>query len=197
MPGIVRTRVGYTGGTTVDPTYHRLGDHTETLQVDFDPTVLSYADLLLHFWRSHDPGRPAWSTQYKAAVFVHDAEQERLAWESLNNVSAGTPRPVRTEILPAQRFYLAEQYHQKYYLRGQRELRAEYLEVYPTLDELLGSTAVARVNGYVGGYGTHAQLAAEIEELGLSQRAGSDCCGWRGSARTERSGLWVSNLLLH
>ncbi len=162
--------MGYTGGTTPDPTYHRLGDHTETLQVDFDPTVLSYADLLQHFWRSHDPGRPAWSTQYKAAVFFHDAEQERLARESLTEVGAGASRPVRTEILPAQRFYLAEEYHQKYYLRGQRELLAEYQAVYPTLDGLLGSTAVARVNGYVGGYGTREQLDAEIEELGLSSK---------------------------
>ena len=107
---MVRTRVGYTGGTSRNPTYHHLGDHTETVELDFDPAVTTYERLLAAFWSSHDPSRPVWSRQYMAAVFYHDAEQERLARET----AARQPAPVNTALLPAATFYLAEEYHQNY-----------------------------------------------------------------------------------
>jgi len=162
--------VGYTGGRSPAPTYHNLGDHTETLQVDFDPAVLSYRDLLEIFWRSHDPTRRAWSTQYKAAVFVATAEQERLAYESRELLAASLGKPVRTEILPAERFYRAEDYHQKYYLRADRVLAADFRAMFDG-DEaaFVDSTSAARVNGYVAGDGTRAQLATEIDLLGLGE----------------------------
>ena len=76
---MIRTRVGYTGGNKENPTYRTLGDHTESIEVDYDPGIISYADLLKVFWRSHDPGSRSWSRQYIAAIFYHNEEQKKQA----------------------------------------------------------------------------------------------------------------------
>jgi peptide-methionine (S)-S-oxide reductase len=86
-------------------------------------------------------------------------------------VAARLHCPVYTEILPAGAFYLAEGYHQKYYLRQMPDLLAEFSAIYPTSRELAGSTAAARVNGYLAGYGTLAEIRAELDNLGLSPTA--------------------------
>lgn len=162
-----RTRVGYAGGTRPDPTYRRLGDHTESLQVDFDPQIVSYADLLAVFWRAHEPTRPAFSRQYMSAVFWHDPRQRRIA-ERTREEQAARRATIHTRIAALGRFYRAEDYHQKYYLRSRRELLAEMRAHYPDARDLTDSTAAARLNGYLGGHGTRAQLAKEIDRLGLT-----------------------------
>ncbi len=153
---MVRTRVGYAGGTQENPTYHRLGDHTETLQIDYDPERISSR---------------SWSAQYKAAVFYHDEDQKRLAAESRERLAAKLGRPIRTELLSFGRFYTAEAYHQKYYLRQNRRLLQELQRYYPQDLDLMNSTAAARVNGYLGRFGTAGELKAEIDRLGLSEDA--------------------------
>lgn len=168
---MVRTRVGYAGGTLENPTYHRLGDHAETLQIDYDPTRIGYEKLLELFWSEHDPTSRAWSTQYKAAVFYHDDDQKRLAEESRERLAAKLKRRVFTEVIPASRFYPAEAYHQKYYLRQDRGLLQELQRYYPQDAELMNSTAAARVNGYLGRFGTAEGLKADIDRLGLSEDA--------------------------
>lgn len=165
----MRTRVGYTGGTTREPTYQSMGDHTETLQIDFDPEKISYDELLDVFWASHDPRRSAWSAQYKAAVFVHDDGQRRIAEAGRDRVRSALGRTVRTEILEAERFYLAEGYHQKYRLQGVRELSAEFAEMYPRVRDFVDSTAAARVNGYLDGYGSPERVARDLDRLGLTE----------------------------
>jgi len=167
----VRTRVGYTGGTTEDPTYHNLGDHTETVQVDYDPTRVSYAELLDVFWSSHNPTVGAWSRQYASIVFYHDEEQRRLAVETKEREAARLGAPVQTEIVPAAEFYLAEGYHQKYRLQQSRALVEEFRRIYPDDGSFIDSTAAARVNGYLGGHGTLEALDAELDDLGLSPEA--------------------------
>ncbi len=168
----MRTRVGYAGGTTESPTYHRLGDHTETVQLDYDPTTVSYAELLEVFWQSHDPSRRSHARQYMAAVFYHTSEQERLARESAARVAAATGRPVRTAILPAGRFYLAEAYHQKYRLRQHPELLRELKAIYPNETDLTDSTAAARLNGYLAGCAGWREVRRHLPELGLSSAGG-------------------------
>lgn len=169
---MVRTRVGYAGGTSRNPTYHALGDHSETVEIDYDPSRVSYEQLLRVFWASHDPGSQPWSRQYRAAVFVHGEEQRRLAEKTRDEVAAGGRAPVRTAIVTAGTFYPAEEYHQKYYLRSERELFRELAAPYPEPGALTASTAVARVNGYLGGNGTLEQLKQELPSLGLTPRAG-------------------------
>jgi peptide-methionine (S)-S-oxide reductase len=169
LPGVVRTRVGYAGGTTDSPTYYNIGDHSETVQVDYDSSAISYQQLLEVFWSAHNPGSPSLSRQYRSAIFFHDAEQQRLAEESKKRLQK--EGRVFTDIEPLSQFYIAEDYHQKYYLRGvdvlMRELRAQYPEERGFID----STVAARLNGYVGGFGTMEELEQELESFGLSEQA--------------------------
>jgi len=165
---VVRTRVGYSGGTKKSPTYHDLGDHTETIQLDYDPTQISYKELLEIFWESHNPGSRSWSRQYMAAIFFHNDQQKKLALETKDQVAARIKDEVYTQILPATAFYLAEDYHQKYFLRLEPELLNELSAIYHSTKDFVASTAAARLNGYVAGYGTRAGIEAEISSLGLS-----------------------------
>ncbi len=127
-------------------------------QVDFDPAKLSYEELLRQIWANRRGGR-SYSRQYMEAVFCVDAEQEATA----RRLGIGAP------IVSSARFYLAEDYHQKYYLRHDRTLIAELADYTPR--ELIESTVAARLNGYVGGKGTLAQLHDELPQLGLSAAA--------------------------
>jgi peptide-methionine (S)-S-oxide reductase len=168
---VVRTRVGYAGGDKEDPTYYSLGNHSETIQIDYDPSQISYAELLDLFWASHSPTSRPFSKQYASIIFYHDEQQKRLAEESLDRETIRRGVPIYTEIRPLTRFYLAEDYHQKYRLRQDRVLLAEFQRIYPDPADLVASTAAARVNGYLGGNGSPDQLQAEIDDLGLSETA--------------------------
>jgi peptide-methionine (S)-S-oxide reductase len=174
---VVRTRVGYAGGTKKNPTYHDLGDHTETIQMDYDPAVISYEQLLDVFWDSHDAASRSWSRQYMSIIFFHHDEQKRLAGESRDREAARTKSTIVTEIRPADDFYRAEDYHQKFRLRSERDLLQEFAAIYPLERDFVDSTAVARVNGYLDGYGTLADLQAELPILGLSSQAGQRLTG--------------------
>jgi peptide-methionine (S)-S-oxide reductase len=163
--------VGYAGGTKENPTYRNLGDHTETVQMDFDPEQVSYGKLLDVFWESHDPGRNSWSRQYMAAVFYHDEGQRRLAEEKRDAIEKRTGVKVKTRILPYTGFYLAEDYHQKHALRMYPEIVGELRAMYPELEDFISSTAVTRTNAYLGGYGSCDELKNDAEGLGLSTGA--------------------------
>ena len=127
-------------------------------QVDFDPAKLSYEELLRQIWANRRGGR-SYSRQYMEAVFCRDAEQEATARRL----------GIRAPIVPGARFYVAEDYHQKYYLRHDRTLMAELADYTP--HELVESTVAARLNGYVAGRGTLAQLHDELPKIGLSAAA--------------------------
>jgi peptide-methionine (S)-S-oxide reductase len=169
----VRTRVGYCGGSKKSPTYHSLGDHTESIEIDYDPAVITYERLLDVFWSGHEPTAASYSRQYAAFVFVRDEEQERVARASAAAVAKRLGAPVLTEIRrfdgdkPTQ-FWPAEDYHQKYALRAERALMAELRAYYPSETDFRDSTAAARLNGYVAGDGSLSQLQKEIDSLGLS-----------------------------
>ncbi len=103
-----------------------------------------------------------------AAVFYHNQFQEKVASETKDREAKKRRGKIHTEIIPFSGFYLAEAYHQKYYLRQQPELMREFNAMYPKIEDLVASTAAARVNGYVGRYGTCAALQEELDSLGLS-----------------------------
>jgi peptide-methionine (S)-S-oxide reductase len=124
IEGVVRTRVGYAGGSTVDPTYEQVCSdttgHAEAVDVWFDPALVSYDELVDVFWSIHDPTTPnrqGWDfgNQYRSAIFFHDGDQERLAIASRDERQAGLARPIVTEIVAAPTFYEAEDYHQRYF----------------------------------------------------------------------------------
>ncbi len=169
--GVIRTRVGYAGGAKENPTYHSLGDHTETIQVDYDPTVISYGKLLDVFWDSHDPVSPSWSRQYMSAIFYKNDEQKRLAILSRDREEVRTRKKFYTKILSLSNFYLAEDYHQKHRLRSDRGLMREFNTMYPLQEDFMNSTAAVRINGYLNGYGSSENLKDELPGFGLSPAA--------------------------
>lgn len=125
VPGVIDAAVGYEGGTLANPTYRDVcGDqsgHAEVVQVEFDPARVSYERLLDVFWQIHDPTTlnrqgPDVGTQYRSVIFYHTPEQEQTARASKERLeqSRKLRRPVVTEIVPAQTFYRAEEYHQRY-----------------------------------------------------------------------------------
>lgn len=124
IDGVLRTTVGYTGGHTVNPTYKqvcgRRTGHAEAVEVWFDPAVVTYGDLLHTFWHIHNPttrNRQGWDvgSQYRSAIFFHDFIQEGLAIATRADAQKPLARPIVTEIVPASRFYAAEDHHQRYF----------------------------------------------------------------------------------
>ena len=164
-----RTRVGYAGGDRSDPTYHDLGDQTECFQVDFDPEKIAFADLVETALLAHNPTWVAHRPQYASLILAHDEAQLHVAIEVAARFSAriGGKR-LATRIEPLKAFWLAEDYHQKYHLRQDRVLMADFRALLGDEDAALReSTAAARVNGYVAGDGSNAQLTREVDLLGL------------------------------
>ena len=166
-----RTRVGYTGGTSAKPTYRRMGDHTESLQIDFDPTQISFEEILNAFWRGHRPIRQSWSKQYRSAIFYHSEAQREMVEASRDQYARELGQTIYTGIEAADTFYLAEDYHQKYSLQSQPQIMGALNAMYPEFGGVIDSTAAARMNGYVCGYGDMARLKSEVAEYGLPQEA--------------------------
>jgi len=133
--------------------------------------VISYDKLLDVFWDSHDPSSPSRSKQYMSIIFYHSEDQKRLAGKSKEHEAARIKSEIFTLILPAGRFYPAEDYHQKYRLRSEREIFKELSIIYPEAEDFVNSTSAARINGYLYGYGTLADLQEELPRFGLSPRA--------------------------
>ena len=168
---MIRTRVGYSGGEKKNPTYRRIGDHSETIQIDFDPNRISYEELLDIFWQGHNPRSQSWLGQYRHILFYHNEEQRRLSYDSVKRLEATLGADVRTEIKPFAEFHAAEDYHQKYRLQQDALLANEFKRIYPTFSDFTDSTAAARINGYLAGYGSPSLLAAELDSYGLSESA--------------------------
>jgi len=123
IKGVTDTKVGYTGGTLSNPTYedvcaHRTG-HAEAVEVDYDPSVVTFEELLNDFWKIHDPTTPNRQgpdigSQYRSGIFFHTPEQEAKAISSKEKMQQRLARPIVTQIVAAQTFWPAEEYHQRY-----------------------------------------------------------------------------------
>jgi len=126
LDGVLSTSVGYAGGSFGNPTYDDVctgqTGHAEVVQIEYDPSKISYDELLNAFWNNHDPTTlnkqgPDIGTQYRSLIFFHSSEQEATAKaskEKLEN-SGKYHKKIVTEIVPASQFYKAEDYHQRYY----------------------------------------------------------------------------------
>ncbi|OWA51514.1 putative Peptide methionine sulfoxide reductase [Hypsibius exemplaris] len=163
--GVIRTKVGYCGGTKENPTYRSLGDHTEAIQIEYDPTQTDYKTLLGVFWRQHD-STAKYKSQYKSAIYYENDEQKKLAEESKAEYQKELQRPIVTDIEKLGKFYDAENYHQKYHLR-------EHVQFYDSLGltdpALVRSHVATRLHGYIYGYGTLADFEDESKKWSLSE----------------------------
>jgi peptide-methionine (S)-S-oxide reductase len=132
IPGVVGTAVGYEGGSLARPTYKDVctdqTGHAEVVELEFDPAIVSYDKLLDAFFKLHDPTTlnrqgPDWGTQYRSAIFFHSPEQQAQAVAKIQQLSADgrfMPMHIVTKVEPAQTFWRAEEYHQRYHeKRGQ------------------------------------------------------------------------------
>lgn len=124
--GVTKTEVGYTGGSTLDPTYEQVcrksTGHAEAVKVDFDPAIVSYADLLAFFWKIHNPTQvnrqgPDIGDQYRSAIFTPNEDQRAQAIASMEreDASGRHKKPIATRIEPLGIWYRAEEYHQQYF----------------------------------------------------------------------------------
>ena len=126
IKGVIKTTVGYTGGNFKNPTYKDicsdLTGYAEAILLDYDPMIVSYDELLDVFWKIHDPTilnrqGPDIGTQYRSAIFYHNEKQKLLASKSKEKEAKKYKNEIVTEIEKDSKFYKAEEYHQKYYLR--------------------------------------------------------------------------------
>ena len=138
IPGVINTQVGYTGGKTENPQYPQVKTgttgHAESIEIQFDPAQVSYATILDFFFRMHNPttrnqqGNDIGS-QYRSAIFYHSEEQKKIALDkkAVVDQSGKWKAPVVTEIVPAARFYSAEEYHQDYLRKNPGGYTCHYL----------------------------------------------------------------------
>ena len=129
IEGVTDVRVGYTGGTTEEPSYKEVCSgrtgHAEAVEVMFDSGEVSYGELVDAFWELHDPtqvNRQGWDvgSQYRSAIFTHSPEQARIAEESKARAQERFSKPIATQIVRAETFWPAEEYHQQYLVKHGR-----------------------------------------------------------------------------
>jgi len=138
VPGVIEAVSGYAGGVVEDPDYRLVctgtTGHAEVVQVEFDPAIVGYEQLLEVFWAMHDPTQvnrqgPDVGSQYRSVILTHSPEQRAAAEASRDRAQTSLDRPIATEIVQAGPFYAAEDYHQRYYEQTGHE---PYCHVLPT-----------------------------------------------------------------
>ncbi|CAF0895344.1 unnamed protein product [Adineta steineri] len=144
LDGVLTTRVGYCGGTSpTNPTYKSIGDYTESVQIDFDPTRITFAQLLSYFNQWHTPNSPKTRDQYAATIFYHNEEQQ----QEINKMNIENVR-----VNKFNKFHEAEDYHQKHNLK--RTIME--MDIFGKKEDLENKDKqmITKLNGFLAGYGT-------------------------------------------
>ena len=141
------------------------------MEISYNPEEITYEELLEIFWRSHNPTSRPYSRQYMSLILYHDRDQRVAAQRSLGEMEKELGGSIFTEIVPVGTFTEAEAYHQKYNLQNSRLFLDELGRYYSDFSDIVDSTAAARINGYLGRYGTMEELEGEIEDFGLTDEA--------------------------
>jgi peptide-methionine (S)-S-oxide reductase len=156
--------VGYCGGRKVGPTYYDLGDHTEALELDYDPAKLGFGQLAELVLRQSSYRRQSYSRQYRNAIFYHSQAEK----QELLEIAKKFPE-AQFDLEPLGTFYRAEDYHQKYYLQGS-SLMSEYKKLYPDHKSFVDSTSATRANAIIDGNLGKLNLHNLVPKLGLSEK---------------------------
>lgn len=144
-----------------------MGDHTEAMQVDFDPEQIGYQDVASLFWKSHNPCAAPYSRQYMSAIWYHDGQQQEFVKGLLAAANDRFDGGVRTPVERLDVFYLAEDYHQKYRLQSKQGLMSVFQTMYPSFADFNNSTAAARLNAFAAGEGTRQLIEEEVDQYGF------------------------------
>lgn len=170
LPGILRTRVGFAGGTSPNPTYRHMGDHTETVEIDFDPAVISYEEILREFWLNHYPNRGNYKgRQYISLLRYHGDRQKETIDRVKSEMAKKLGEPIETDIAAFGNFTPADEKHQKYYLKRYPNTLEQMQDLFPKPEHLIDSTFAARLNGFVKGYGKMQGLKNEIASWNIDE----------------------------
>ncbi|ARK30486.1 Peptide methionine sulfoxide reductase MsrA [Halalkalibacter krulwichiae] len=155
-----------------NPIYRQMGDHTETIEIDFDSSVLKLEELFDIFWQSHNALKVNHyrGKQYQSMILFRNDEQAQVALASKRKWEDKLNGTIQTEIAPLITFYLAEERHQKYYLKRFPKAYFELMSYFPTFCEFVDSTLVARLNGFVREYGSLQSIKMELAEWPLRQK---------------------------
>eukprot|EP01080_Neovahlkampfia_damariscottae_P002675 gene2675-3871_t len=156
LQGVIRTKVGYHGGKKKNPTYRSIGDHSETIQIDFDPKIISFEEILNCFWSSHFPYTPDKYRQYMSAIWYHSEVQKKIALKT----SKEQPQTVYTVIEPFKFWTDAEFYHQKYILQGKSDVMKYFKKM--SQKDFIESTITMKVNAIIKGHGTLEDLEVTL-----------------------------------
>lgn len=151
IDGVVRTRVGYAGGTKPDPSYEVIGDHTEVVRIDYDPDRVSFTDLLEWAFSEHRPHRQPGKRQYQNIIFTETAEQREQLRTFLDGSEFDRER-IQTRLEALDTFYVAEAYHQKFQLRGKRWITDVFDEADYDAEGIRESPAAAKLNAHAAGH---------------------------------------------
>ena len=169
--GIWRTSVGYAGGRDPSPSYDDTGDHTEAVKVEYDPTVISYGQLLELFLLWHRPLENPFSSRHASRIFVKNEAEKRLAQAAMDRYEFCMGTPVRTQTAVFRNFSRAENWCQKYFLRTAHWLMMELEQFYPDEESFIRSTLAMRLNGFLGHQTSIGCLPDAMELYDLSERA--------------------------
>lgn len=170
LPGVIRTRTGFAGGITSNPVYRQMGDHTETVQIEFDPDILSFEEILHIFWANHtSTNRTEYKDrQYMSLLFYHNDEQRQTIEQVRRELEMKRNEQIETEIQPFSVFTPAEERHQKYHLKRFKRAAEKLASVFTTPASFTDSTLTARLNGFVKEYTTLSQIEEEIRLWAIS-----------------------------
>lgn len=147
-----------------------MGDHTEILQIDFLPNIISLEELLKLFWRNHNSNRGAYKgRQYISLLLYHSDEQKQTIFQVKEKLEEEWGEAFGTEIAPYHGFHRAEDYHQKYYLKRYPDAVVNLLELYGDEGSFVNSTLAAWLNGFVKGYGSLSTIKEEIQQWEMDE----------------------------
>jgi peptide-methionine (S)-S-oxide reductase len=147
--GVLRTAVGYAGGVQADPTYRSIKDHTEVIEIEYDPTQITYDKLLTLFAEFHDPTQRIGSRQYISLLLFGDSAEEAAIKSWRETYEKTSKRPIATVVQKFDKFYEAERYHQKYHLQNDTRIMSAFGL---TPADLVGSVLAAKLSAFVMGF---------------------------------------------
>ncbi|CAI5441127.1 unnamed protein product [Caenorhabditis angaria] len=163
LKGVRVTRVGYAGGVKPNPTYKNIKDHTEITEITFDPKIVGYQKLLDFFWSHHNPAERRKKQYQSAILYLNDVQKE----QSLKSYEVAKEKfgDIETYVEPLDKFYQAEDYHQKYWLRNKKEI----FDDLKLLDTQIAEGELAtKLNAYAAGYQDFSELTKLAQEYELS-----------------------------
>ncbi len=163
--------MGYSGGKSPNPSYKVVDFHSEVVEIDYDPQIISYGELIDIFFEAHNETLRPYDQRVKSLIFYRNQDEHEIAKAKLNQIRLTTPEDesVFTELKAFEIFYLAEEEHQNRSLKLEVSLYDELTQIFETDERILLSVLASKLNGYIYGYGTEENAERLLEMSGLSQ----------------------------